>query len=312
MPAEEIVALMSREDEKVVAAVRSAMPGIARAAELVSDVVKRGGRVFYQGAGTSGRIAVLDAAEWTPTFGIEPDRVVALIAGGDKALRHSVEGAEDRADHGAADLRTNGFSDSDLLIGVSASGSTPYVLGGFAYAGEVGAKSVAVTCNPGSAFHSAADAVIEIVVGPEVITGSTRLKAGTAQKMVLNMISTAAMVLSNETYGNLMVGLTAVNAKLTKRAVSMIREVSGVSAADARSALAEADGSIKVALLSTSLQTSPDESRHLLERFDGSLRAAMAAARTGARFPREQRGAEGAFSSRQGSHDPASGDQPAD
>ena len=166
MSAREIVSLMSREDEKVIAAVRSAIPGIARAAELVSEVVKRGGRVFYQGAGTSGRIAVLDAAEWTPTFGIDPNRVVALIAGGDMALRSSVEGAEDRADLGARDLRTNAFSDSDLLIGVSASGSTPYVLGGFSYAREVGARSVAVTSNPGSSFHSAADVVIEVVTGP--------------------------------------------------------------------------------------------------------------------------------------------------
>lgn len=282
MSAEEIVSLMSREDEKAFAAVRSAIPSIARAAELVSEVVKRGGRVFYQGAGTSGRIAVLDAAEWTPTFGIASDRVVALIAGGDKALRSSVEGAEDRADLGARDLRTNGFSDSDLLIGVSASGATPYVLGGFARARGIGAKSVAVTSNPGSPFHSAADVVIEVVAGPEVVTGSTRLKAGTAQKMVLNMISTAAMVLSNETYGNLMVGLTAVNEKLTNRAVSMIREVSGVSAADARGALVEAGGSIKVALLCTSLEIGPAESRRLLERSDGSLRAAMAAARTDA------------------------------
>ena len=171
-----------------------------------------------------------------------------------------------------------GFRIDDLLIGVSASGSTPYVLGGFSYAREVGAKSVAVTSNPGSPFHSAADVVIEAVTDPEVITGSTRLKAGTAQKMVLNMISTAAMVIANETYGNLMVGLTAVNEKLTNRAVSMIREVSGVSAAEAHGALVESDGSIKVALLCTSLEIGPAESRKLLKRFDGSLRAAMAAA----------------------------------
>ena len=143
---------MTREDERVIAAVRSAIPSIARAAELVSDVVKSGGRVFYQGAGTSSRIAVLEAAEWTPTFGIEPDRVVALIAGGDKALGISVEGTEDRPDLGARDPRINGFSGSDLLVGVSASGATRYVLGGFSYAREIGAKSVAVTSNPRSPF----------------------------------------------------------------------------------------------------------------------------------------------------------------
>lgn len=275
MSALEIAGLMNREDTLVVNAVAAALPEIARAAEIASAAITSGRRLFYAGAGTSGRLGVLDAAECPPTFGVTPGTVVGLIAGGRAAVSGSVEGAEDRREQGGNDLATEGFSAGDVLIGVSASGSTPYVLGALGRAKELGGRAIGLTCNPETPLHSLAEFTITILVGPEVLTGSTRLKAGTAQKMALNMISTAAMVLAGKTYGNLMVDLRATNAKLQRRSIGIIRELTGVDEASGVLALRRANGSVKVALLCLLAGVEPPQAEKLLDDAGGSLRRAL-------------------------------------
>ncbi len=215
----EIVQLMNQEDQKVALAVNDQLAQIAQAVEVIVSAFQQGGRLIYQGAGTSGRLGVLDASECPPTFGVPFGQVIGLIAGGDRAIRKAVENAEDNREAGKVDLMQIQLSDKDVVVGLAVSGRTPYVLGGLAYAKSLGAKTIAISCNAHSEMAEIADIAITPIVGAEVLTGSSRLKAGTAQKMVLNMLSTASMVLMGKCYQNLMVDVQATNEKLRHRAV---------------------------------------------------------------------------------------------
>ncbi|HSL93476.1 MAG TPA: N-acetylmuramic acid 6-phosphate etherase [Bacillota bacterium] len=259
-----IVSAINAADASVAPAVSMAMADIARTVDLIVDRLQHGGRLFYMGAGTSGRLGVLDASECPPTFGTAPDLVVGMIAGGDRALKNAVEGAEDDLFSGERDLSENSFSASDVLVAISASGSTPYVLGAVSYARSLGAATVGVSCNPGSALTAAVDIAIVVVVGPELLTGSTRMKAGTAQKMVLNMISTATMIRLGKTYKNRMVDLAASNKKLRQRAIRLVTELADVPQDQAEAALARSDWSVRVALVMLILQVDQTTARRVL------------------------------------------------
>lgn len=256
MTIEEIIAIINEEDKKVAYAVEKVLPEIGRAIEMTVEALKKGGRLIIMGAGTSGRLGVLDASECPPTFNTDPDLVKGIIAGGDIALRKAVEGAEDSEPMGVEDLKKEKLSQSDILIGLTASGRTPYVIGGLKYAREIGAKSVAISCNPNSKVTKFANIGIEAVVGPEVLTGSTRLKAGTAQKMILNMISTTTMIKLGKTYKNLMVDLQATNSKLKERALTIFIELTDMSKETSIKYLEEADWDLKKAILMTERNTS--------------------------------------------------------
>lgn len=273
LPTLEQVRAMNDEDAGVAAAVRAADAQIARAVDGVVDRLRRGGRLFYVGAGTPGRLGILDASEVPPTFGFH--NVIGLIAGGDTAIRTSVENAEDNKDQGGRDLDAQGLTADDAVVGIAASGRTPYVLGALEHAREVGAFTVGLVCNTGAPIAAAAEVGIEVVVGPEVITGSTRLKSGTAQKMVLNMISTLAMVQLGKTYGNLMVDVQVSNAKLRVRAINLVVRVTGVSPQAAEKALDACDGSVKIACVALLTGATPDEARARLAARDGFLRGAL-------------------------------------
>ena len=223
----QIVTTMNDEDLRAVQSVTKVLPQVATAIDWAAEALERGGRVFYMGAGTSGRLGVLDASECPPTFGVSPDLVVGLIAGGETAFIKAVEGAEDSEELGASDLRERGLSDKDLVVGLAASGRTPYVVGGLAYAKATGCKTIAIACNQGSKIGESADLAIEPVPGPEVLTGSTRLKAGTVQKLILNMISTGAMVKIGKVYQNLMVDVQQTNEKLVVRGQNIVMEATG-------------------------------------------------------------------------------------
>src|SRR5437763_663950 len=244
-----IVALMNAEDAKVVAAVGMEAEAIARASGWAAERFRRGGRLIYVGAGTSGRLGVLDASECPPTFSTPPEMVVGLIAGGPAALTRAIEGAEDHPERGAADLERLDASASDLVVGIATSGRTPYVLGAIARAKGLGACTVGIACNRPSLLGAAVDLEIAPLVGPEVIAGSTRLKAGTATKMILNMITTGAMILIGKTYGNRMIDLQPTNEKLRIRSRRMLRELSGIDDATAVQLLAQAGGRLKPALV---------------------------------------------------------------
>jgi N-acetylmuramic acid 6-phosphate etherase len=274
---EELVLAMNDEDARVPAAVRAVAPAIARAVDGIAERMSRGGRLVYLGAGTSGRLGVLDASECPPTFGIDPARVVGVIAGGDRALRLSAESAEDDAGQGAADVAALGLGPDDVLVGIAASGRTPYVVGALEHARAVGALAVAVACNAGSRIGAVADVAIEVVAGPEFIAGSTRLKSGTAQKLVLNTLSTLAMVRLGKTYGNVMIDMRATNAKLLARARRMVVDVTGSDADAAAAALAEAGGSAKAATLMLLAGVSASEAEARLAAAGGRLREALAA-----------------------------------
>ena len=248
LPIGELVARILDEDARVATAVREARPAIERACEALVETLEAGGRWINLGAGTSGRIGVLDAAEIPPTFGLEPDRVQALIAGGAPALVGAVEGAEDDVGAAMRDLRKLGLSRSDALIALSASGRTPYALAGLEHARSVCARAIAITCVPESPLAQRAEIAIVAVVGPEVITGSTRMKGGLAEKMILHTLSTAVMVRLGRVQGNLMTGLRAVNTKLQERGVRILCELAGVSPAEAERALDAAGGSVEKAL----------------------------------------------------------------
>jgi N-acetylmuramic acid 6-phosphate etherase len=243
----EILELMNDEDSTVPGAVRRALPAIERATDEIVAAFARGGRLRYAGAGTSGRLGVLDASEAPPTFGVGGDLVSGMMAGGDRALRSAIEGAEDDAPAGARDAREK-VGRLDVLVGLSASGRARYVIGALATAREIGARTVALTCDAASPLAEGADIVIAVDVGPEVLAGSSRLKAGTATKLVLNMLSTAAMIRSGRTRGDLMVDLRATNAKLRERAVRMVQDVAGIDAEAARARLEENDWSVRRAL----------------------------------------------------------------
>ncbi len=271
----EIVQLMNAEDAQVSIAVGQETEAIARAVELIADRLRGGGRLIYIGAGTSGRLGVLDASECPPTFNSPPELVVGLIAGGPAALTRSIEGAEDHPEDAVTDLTEVNLSEPDVLVGIATSGRTPYVIGGLQYARRIGAATIGFSCNGESALSDSCDVIIAPVVGPEVVSGSTRLKAGTATKMVLNMLTTGAMVLLGKTYGNLMVDLRASNTKLIERTRRIVAVLTGISESEAEVKLQAADGELKVAVVSQELGISPDEARQRLAFVDGHLRRAL-------------------------------------
>lgn len=271
----QIAAVMNEEDKNVVRAVEAVLPQIAQAIEWATDSLKRGGRIIYIGAGTSGRLGVLDAVECPPTFGVSPDLVVGLIAGGEKAFVKAVEGAEDSKTLCAEDLERIGLNEKDIVIGLAASGRTPYVIYGFAYAREKGCRTVAIACNRNSEVGKAADLAIEPVPGPEVLTGSTRLKAGTAQKMILNMISTGSMVGVGKVYQNLMVDVQQTNEKLVVRAQNIVMEATGCTREEATEVLKEAEGHVKTAVVMILLGCGAAEAKERLYEAGGHVRAAV-------------------------------------
>ena len=271
----EIVSAIQREDEKVAAAVKMTLPDVAASVELIVDALKRGGRLFYLGAGTSGRLGVLDAAECPPTFSTEPELVQAIIAGGNAAMFQAVEGAEDDSQQARLDLQSRGLKPQDAVVGLSASGRTPYVIGGLRYAKQIGAVRLAVVCVPDAEMAADAQITMAALVGPEVIAGSTRMKAGTAQKMLLNMLSTATMVRLGKTYGNLMVDVRATNAKLTARVQRMVKDVTGASEQEVAVALEQAAGSAKTAIVMLLGRCSAQQSVQLLAQAHGSVRHAL-------------------------------------
>jgi N-acetylmuramic acid 6-phosphate etherase len=270
-----IVAVMNAEDALVAAAVARESAAIARAIDVIADRFRRGGRLVYIGAGTSGRLGVLDASECPPTFGTPPEMVVGLIAGGPQALTRAVEGAEDSRELAAADLAAIGLSAADVLVGIATSGRTPYVLGGLAHARAVGAFAIGFACNDNSELEPLTDLMIVPRVGPEIVTGSTRLKAGTATKMVLNMLTTGAMIRIGKTYGNLMVDLRATNTKLVARTRRIVTLLTGASEEEAERLVAAADGELKTAVVSRARGVSPADARRLLAEAGGHLRRAV-------------------------------------
>jgi N-acetylmuramic acid 6-phosphate etherase len=275
MTAAEIVWLMNREDRKVAEAVGRELPAIARAVDAIVGAMRNGGRLIYVGAGSSGRMAVLDAAECPPTFGISKKQMIALIAGGRRAVTGAVEGAEDSAANGARDLRRLELGRKDVVVGIAASGTTPYVLGAMKYARRRGALTVAVMANRDVPLARLAKIAIAVGVGAEVLTGSTRLKAGTSQKMVLNMLSTAVMVRLGHVYENLMIDAVLTNEKLHGRAVRILMEASGASVSAAEDALRAAGHSMRVGLVMLKLDVDAREAQRKLEAAGGNLRVAL-------------------------------------
>ncbi|MFC6645363.1 N-acetylmuramic acid 6-phosphate etherase [Granulicella cerasi] len=271
----ELVRLMQEEDRAVLAAMESQCDAIAAAIGVIVLALERGGRLFYLGAGTSGRLGVLDASEAPPTFQSRPELIQGVIAGGDHALRFAVEGAEDDAAQGVADLQARGFAAGDVLVGIGASGRTPYVLGGLRYAASLGARTIGVSCVEGSAIAAASEIAITPVVGPEVLTGSTRLKAGTATKLVLNQLSTGAMVRLGYVYENLMVNVAATNKKLEDRALRILMTLTDLPQDEAARLLAAA-GSIKAGVVMHRLQLSRTQADQRLSVARGNLRRALA------------------------------------
>lgn len=271
----EIVQLMNQEDQKVALAVNDQLAQIAQAVEVIVSAFQQGGRLIYQGAGTSGRLGVLDASECPPTFGVPFGQVIGLIAGGDRAIRKAVENAEDNHEAGKADLMQIQLSDKDVVVGLAVSGRTPYVLGGLAYAKSLGAKTVAISCNAHSEMAEIADIAITPIVGAEVLTGSSRLKAGTAQKMVLNMLSTASMVLMGKCYQNLMVDVQATNEKLRHRAVNIVMQATECDCDTAKHYLSLADNQAKLAIMMILGNLDKAQAKVLLEQSQGRLGQAV-------------------------------------
>lgn len=270
----EIVTLMNEEDRKVALAVKKKLPEIAKAVEMIVAQLNQNGRVIYFGAGTSGRLGVLDASECPPTFSTTTE-FSGLIAGGEQALRTPVEGAEDSLTLCVDELKALRFNKNDVAIGIAASGRTPYCIGGLEYARKLGAKTIAITCNPHSRMSEIAELGIDVEVGPEILTGSTRLKSGTACKMVLNMLSTASMVGMGKTYGNLMVDVNPTNLKLMDRATRIIREAAGVDEPTARAALNDSNLKPKVAIVMLIKKCTQHEALRRLDKANGFVRKAI-------------------------------------
>lgn len=270
-----IVTLINQEDKKVAEAIEKELPNVAKAVDAVAERFKKGGRIIYCGAGTSGRMGTLDAVELTPTYSVSPDRAFGLLAGGEKAMYLAVEGAEDSAELAVEDLKRVKLTADDCVIGVAASGRTPYTLGAIRYANETGALSVSVTCNGGSQMAAEAQISIAPVVGPEVISGSTRMKAGTAQKMVLNMISTGVMVRVGKVYQNYMVHVQPTNEKLVVRAERMISEITGADRDTAARALKESKMAVPEAIVMVSAGCDLERAKEVLQQADGRVRAAI-------------------------------------
>lgn len=275
MTVPELLEVMNESDSEVPKAVAKVLPTIGKAIEDIVERMMQGGRLVYMGAGTSGRLGVLDAAECGPTFSVSPDEVVAFIAGGNEALRTAVEGAEDDPVAGENDLKSITLTPRDIVVGIAASGRTPYVRGGLKYAQSVGALSISLTCNPNSEISAGVNYAIEVDSGPELLAGSTRLKSGTAQKLVLNMISTVTMIRLGKTFGNLMVDLQITNAKLQDRALRIIENATGATRAEAATALEASGQVVKVAILMILLDIDADKARERLRGASNRIRQAL-------------------------------------
>ena len=275
LPTKAILRLMNREDRKVAVSVGREIPSIARAVDVIVSSIQKGGRLIYVGAGSSGRLAVLDAAECPPTFGVSPNTVQALIAGGRKAVTGAVEGAEDSARNAVRDLRAKRLARNDIVVGIAASGTTPYVLSALAFARKRGATTVAITSNRKAPIARDAQIVIAVDVGPEIVTGSTRLKAGTSQKLVLNMLSTAAMVRLGHVYDNLMIDIAQTNEKLRQRALRILTEASGADASKAKHALRQSGHDLRKALVMLKNGVDAKAARARLAVAKGNLRQAL-------------------------------------
>ncbi|MGY3893419.1 N-acetylmuramic acid 6-phosphate etherase [Aeromonas enterica] len=271
LPTLEMLRVINQEDQQVALAVSQLLPEITHAVDAIAAAFDKGGRLVYIGAGTSGRLGILDASECPPTYGVSAEQVIGLIAGGHKAILQAVENAEDDAELGAQDLKNIQFCADDVLVGIAASGRTPYVLGAMAHARTVGATVCSISCNPGSPLAKAADISMVAVVGPEIVTGSSRMKAGTAQKLILNMLSTGAMIRTGKVYGNLMVDVEATNAKLVERQKRIVVEATDCDRATAERALTEADNHCKTAIVMILAGLSADEARTRLQSSNGFI-----------------------------------------
>ena len=271
----EIVQLMNDEDKQVPLAIEKCLPQIAQAVECIVAAFQQGGRLVYIGAGTSGRLGVLDASECPPTFGVSPEMVKGIIAGGERALRHPIEGAEDSKAQAVVDLQTIHFSSKDVLVGIAASGRTPYVIGALEYAKSLGSVTVSIASNPNSAMANIVDIAIDTVVGPEVLTGSSRLKSGTAQKLVLNMLTTASMILMGKCYQNLMVDVQASNEKLKARAIRIVMQATDCDKTLAEETLKLAEQNAKLAIMMILSGLDRAQAEALLEKYHGKLQLAL-------------------------------------
>ena len=271
----EIVQLMNDEDKQVPLAIEKCLPQIAQAVECIVAAFQQDGRLVYIGAGTSGRLGVLDASECPPTFGVSPEMVKGIIAGGERALRHPIEGAEDSKEQAVVDLQTIQFSSKDVLVGIAASGRTPYVIGALEYAKSLGSVTASIASNPNSAMANIVDIAIDTVVGPEVLTGSSRLKSGTAQKLVLNMLTTASMILMGKCYQNLMVDVQASNEKLKARAIRIVMQATDCDKALAEEILKQADQNAKLAIMMILSGLDRAQAGALLEKHQGKLQLAL-------------------------------------
>ena len=271
----EIVQLMNQEDKQVPLAIEKCLPQIAQAVECIVAAFQQGGRLVYIGAGTSGRLGVLDASECPPTFGVSPEMVKGIIAGGERALRHPIEGAEDSKAQAVVDLQTIQFFSKDVLVGIAASGRTPYVIGALEYAKSLGSVTVSIASNPNSAMANIVDIAIDTVVGPEVLTGSSRLKSGTAQKLVLNMLTTASMILMGKCYQNLMVDVQASNEKLKARAIRIVMQATDCDKTLAEETLKLADQNAKLAIMMILSGLDRAQAEALLEKHHGKLQLAL-------------------------------------
>ena len=271
----EIVQLMNKEDKQVPLAIEKCLPQIAQAVECIVAAFQQGGRLVYIGAGTSGRLGVLDASECPPTFGVSPEMVKGIIAGGERALRHPIEGAEDSKAQAVVDLQTIQFSSKDVLAGIAASGRTPYVIGALEYAKSLGSVTVSIASNPNSAMANIVDIAIDTVVGPEVLTGSSRLKSGTAQKLVLNMLTTASMILMGKCYQNLMVDVQASNEKLKARAIRIVMQATDCDKALAEETLKLSGQNAKLAIMMILSGLDRAQAEALLEKHQGKLQFAL-------------------------------------
>jgi N-acetylmuramic acid 6-phosphate etherase len=275
LPTAEILTLINQQDQQVAAAVEKAIPNITLAVDHIVEAFKKGGRLIYMGAGTSGRLGILDAVECSPTFSVPDTMVIGIIAGGDKAIYKAVEGAEDDENLAIEDLKAINFNKHDVLVGIAASGRTPYVISAIDYANSLHAVTVSVTCNPNAPILSNAKVGICAEVGPEALTGSTRMKSGTAQKLVLNMLTTASMIRRGKSYKNLMIDVNASNEKLYARASRIVMQATGCDHQVAREALTQSDYSAKLAILMILTKLTVNEAKQLIANNDGFLRAAV-------------------------------------
>jgi N-acetylmuramic acid 6-phosphate etherase len=275
METEEIIALINQEDLLVPNAIAKVIPQISKVVDKITEAFNNGGRLIYVGAGTSGRLGILDASECPPTYGTSPDRVIGIIAGGSDAVNEAIEGAEDNVELGRQDLADIDLTNKDIVVGIAASGRTPYTAAALQYANEIGAVSVAVVCSKDSEMERISKYTIAPIVGPEVITGSTRMKAGTAQKLVLNMLSTASMVKTGKVYSNLMVDVQMTNEKLFKRAENIVKSATGASESEAQAALKDQNNNTKAAILQILTGLKGKKAADLLDKHSGFLRKAI-------------------------------------